>query len=142
MIGQITALTTSRIRNPLTPYGIRTSPAAAPPRTDDDTHSGQHRTWPLSPATKTIQRASLRRHAFSSWNTKNHQTNMDGKLSFFALESQSPKAQLDELGNPVRRRQAHRKSKAGCANCKARKVKVGVLDLIPFSLSGGCRRVE
>ncbi|KAE9379483.1 hypothetical protein N431DRAFT_397868 [Stipitochalara longipes BDJ] len=52
---------------------------------------------------------------------------MDGNFSFFALPDHAgtppEKLQVDTEGNPLRKRQPHRKSRYGCATCKQRKVK-------------------
>lgn len=49
-----------------------------------------------------------------------------GQFSCFALGLVEPLKDLkvDENGEPLRKRQQHRKSRNGCANCKRRKVKV------------------
>jgi hypothetical protein len=53
---------------------------------------------------------------------------MEGQFSFFTLGAVEPTALKDlkigENGEPIRKRQQHRKSRNGCANCKRRKVKV------------------
>lgn len=55
--------------------------------------------------------------------------NTGGKFSFFTLdvgEGVPRDLKIDEKGEPVRKRQQHRKSRNGCANCKKRKIKVCV----------------
>ncbi|KUJ21302.1 uncharacterized protein LY89DRAFT_778872 [Mollisia scopiformis] len=49
---------------------------------------------------------------------------MDGTFTFFALGGEKPiDLKVDAKGDPVRKRQQHRKSRNGCGNCKRRKVK-------------------
>lgn len=51
-----------------------------------------------------------------------------GSFAVFALPSVSGEigleADIDEYGKQIRRRRKHVKSRAGCASCKERKIKV------------------